>query len=211
MISILTPTGARPEAFAVCVEQMSVQTEPGPVRWVIVDDGPEPMPRPSISGWEIVMVRPSPVWRPGWNTLARNLMAGLEYVTDRVVIVEDDDQYAPWWVERCNQWLDQDDLVGESHSVYRHVSGAKCEGADEYACGNDAHASLCSTALRGDAIETLRDVCRERSDMIDIRLWRARPGRLRRPDPRGVVGIKGYPGRRGIGIGHQLWRGKECA
>lgn len=198
MLSVLTPTGARPEAFAACVAQMMAQTYAGPVRWVIVDDGPEPMPTPQIGGWDVVHLRPEPFWAPGQNTQHRNMAAGLDHVTDRVVIVEDDDAYAPWWLERCAEWLELDDLVGESHSIYRHLNGATLE------CRNDKHASLCSTAVRGTALDALRRIVGESRRMIDLTLWREVPGRLYPPEPRGVTGIKGYPGRPGIGCGHRL-------
>jgi len=197
MLTVLTPTGARPEAFAACVALMRGQTHPGPVRWVIVDDGPEPMPVPAIAGWEIVHVRPWPLWAPGQNTQARNLAAGLDRVTDRVVVVEDDDWYAPWWLARCAEWLEADELVGEAPSLYRHRNGAERD------MGNTGHASLCSTALKGAAIAEMKRICAEGGTGIDIRLWR-RGGRLYPPTPRGVVGIKGWPGRPGIGVGHRM-------
>ena len=40
---------------------------------------------------------------------------------DRVGIVEDDDAYASWWLERCDTWLDGHDLVGESHRPVDYV------------------------------------------------------------------------------------------
>jgi hypothetical protein len=118
-----------------------------------------------------------------------------------VVIVEDDDAYAPWWVERCADRLEEADLIGESHSIYRNrVTGGVL------ACENDNHASLCSTALKGPAIEALRNTCEQGAKGIDLRLWRDFDGskRLYRPEPRGVTGIKRWPGRPGIGIGHRL-------
>lgn len=200
MLSVLTPTGDRPDAFADCIEMMRAQDYRGPVRWVVVDDGHEMTPTPEIEGWEVVHLRPFPRWRKGQNTQARNLLIGLHHVTDRVVVVEDDDSYAPWWLSRCDAWLDAADLVGEAPSLYRHLNGR------EKNMGNTEHASLCSTALKGPAIADLRRVCREQLKFIDMRLWRDFAGskRIHPPEPRGVVGIKGRPGRPGIGIGHRL-------
>lgn len=200
MLCVLTPTGARPEAFAKCVEYMQAQTYADPVRWIIVDDGPEAMPTPAIEGWQVAHVRPHPLWEPGQNTQSRNLLEGLALVDpgDRVVIVEDDDQYAPWWLERVNEWLDSDDLVGEGGSVYYNLkTGARKE------CGNTKHASLCQTAVKGRGIEALREACKSGEKFIDTRLWRAMPGKVY-PAQGGVIGIKGYPGRPGIGIGHRI-------
>ena len=122
MLSVLTPTGARPEAFAECVRMMSKQDYTGPVRWVIVDDGLEKMPTPKIDGWEVLHIRPEPLWKPGDNTQSRNLLAGLDYCTDRIVIVEDDDAYADWWLSFCAEKLEKHDLIGESHALYKNIA-----------------------------------------------------------------------------------------
>ena len=196
MITLLTPTGARPEAFSNCVKWMKAQTYQGAVRWVIVDDGPEPEQVPCIDGWEIVIVRPTPLWS-GKNTQARNMLAGLEHCTDMVAVIEDDDQYAPWWVERCVEWLQHDDLVGECGAVYRNL-----RSGNERKMNNKHHASLCQTAVKGEAVEALRQACRA-AGHIDMALWRSRKGKLY-PYQGGVLGLKGYPGRRGIGSGHSL-------
>lgn len=199
MITALTPTGARPEAFAACVEQMRAQTIPA--RWVIVDDGPEPMPTPQIEGWDVVHLRPEPLWQLGQNTQARNLLHGLPYCTGRVAVIEDDDAYASDWLETCDRWLNDADLVGECLSLYRHRDTGR-----ETHCSNKNHASLCSTAMKGDAISFFAEVCRSGPKFIDIRLWanKSITKALHKPDPRRVTGIKGWPGREGIGIGHQL-------
>ena len=197
MLSVLTPTGARPEAFARCVQLMQRQTIQTPVRWVIVDDGPEPMHTPKIRDWQIIHIRPVPLWQPGENTQARNLLEGLKCCGDRVAIVEDDDDYAPWWLERVNEWLDDDDLVGEAPSIYRKMDGSKDRNM-----GNTKHASLCATAFKGIGVRAaFEQICRQNKTMIDIKLWRACKGRLYAQA--GVIGIKGYPGRPGIGVGHK--------
>lgn len=199
MITALTPTGARPEAFAACVEYMRAQTVSA--RWVIVDDGPEPMPTPQIDGWEIVHLRPDPLWQPGQNTQARNLLHGMPYCTGRVAVIEDDDAYSPDWLATCDRWLDSADLVGECMSLYRHRDTGR-----ETHCSNKSHASLCSTAMKGDALSVFAEVCRSGTKFIDIRLWAAKSitKALHKPAPRRVTGIKGWPGREGIGIGHRL-------
>lgn len=201
MISLLTPTGGRPEAFAACVKMIEAQDYPCPFRWVVVDDGPEPVPAPIVRGCEVVYERPEPLWQPGQNTQARNILAGLKHCTGQVVMIEDDDAYAPWWVSQCANWLRHVDLVGECDSLY-----VNRETGNRRAMGNTKHASLCSTALKGAAILALKAICEEGGKGIDVRLWRGFQGskRLYQPEPRGVTGIKGWPGRPGIGVGHRL-------
>lgn len=200
----ITPTGARPEAWEMCCVNMAVQTRKPDV-WIVVDDGPDPMPIPKISGLEIEVIRPTPLWEPGQVTLGRNLAVALErcHHIDRVAIIEDDDHYSRDWLETVFGWLDEADLVGESESLYLHrVTGRKHE------CRNTGHASLCSTAFTGQMIADALKIARTEQKFIDIRLWKIgfkkRCAKLFPPQPRRVIGIKGYPGRPGIGMGHRL-------
>lgn len=198
-LNVITPTGARPEAFSKCVEYMKAQTHSGPVKWIIIDDGPEPMETPTIKDWEILHIRPKPLWSPGKNTQARNLKEGLKHIEGTlVVIVEDDDEYAPWWLERCYKWLQTNDLVGEAPSIYRHLNGT------EKCMENKKHASLCATAMKGKALEDFKKVLSQ-TRSLDYKLWQRFKGKKKLyPQNGGVVGIKGYPGRPGIGVGHKL-------
>lgn len=200
MLTLLTATGARPAAWALCERWMARQDYTGPVRWIIVDDGPEPQPVTfRRDGWQLVLVRPSPHWAPGQNTQARNLLKGLGAVdpADSLVIIEDDDWYAPDWLSTVAAELQHAELVGEHRARYYNV---------QQRCGrqlvNTGHASLCSTAMRGSALRDFSDACRARPKFIDLELWRRARGRRLFGGHR-VVGIKGLPGRGGIGMGHE--------
>ena len=199
MLTLLTATGARPQAWAICERLMARQDYAGPVRWVIVDDGAEPQPVTfQREGWTLVHVRPEPYWQPGQNTQARNLLAGLAAISpnERVVIIEDDDHYAPDWLTHVAAQLDRAELVGETCARYYNV--AKRVGRQ---LNNAGHASLCATAMRGRALQTFRQVCRPGRQFIDLDLWKLHPSRHLFYGHR-VVGIKGLPGRGGIGMGH---------
>ena len=199
MLTLLTMTGERQEAFELCQRWMQRQTYSGVVRWVIVDDGREPSPVTiDRSNWLIHVVRPEPLWAPGQNTQARNILAGLNVIgaDASVVVIEDDDWYAPDWLETVSVALGKAELVGETCARYYNVAQRKAKTHD-----NHTHASLCSTALRGGALNTLRSVCRPGIQFIDVLLWQAHSDKhLFSGD--GVVGIKGLPGRPGIGVGH---------
>lgn len=198
MLKLLTATGARPGAWSICEQLMARQTYAGPVLWIIVDDGAEQQPvtfrRP---GWEVHIVRPLPPWQPGQNTQARNLREGLAFVMpeDRLAIIEDDDYYAPGYLADVAKWLDRHPLVGESHARYYNVATKRGQQLN-----NARHASLCSTAMRDEGLRAFRKAVETADKFIDMQLWRACPGRLYRT--RHVVGIKGLPGRGGIGCGH---------
>lgn len=199
MLTLLTATGARPAAWALCERWMARQDYAGPVRWIIVDDGPEPQPVTfRRDGWQLVLVRPSPQWAPGQNTQARNLLKGLAAVdpADSLVIIEDDDWYAADWLTTVAAELQHAELVGEHRARYYNVqqrSGRQL--------ANTGHASLCSTAMRGSALQELAAACLARPKFIDLELWR-RPRDRRLFGGHRVVGIKGLPGRGGIGMGH---------
>jgi hypothetical protein len=200
VLTLLTATGCRPKAWALCERWMMAQTYQGPVHWIVVDDGEEPQPVTfSRKGWTITFVRPTPTWKPGQNTQARNLLAGLDMVhsADRLLVIEDDDYYAPRWLERAAKALELAELVGECRARYYNL--ATRTGRQ---LSNSAHASLCSTAMRGSAIEAFRAVCKPGVKFIDLSLWKAHPSKYLFTGG-DVVGIKGLPGRGGIGMGHR--------
>lgn len=202
MLTLLTATGARPQAWAICERLMAAQDYAGPVRWVIVDDGEDAQPVTfQRAGWELEVVRPVPFWRPGRNTQARNLAAGLARIgaDERVVVIEDDDHYAPGWLSAVNRWLESHDLVGEGMARYYNVPHRKARQLN-----NRGHASLCSTAVKGEAIAAFRRVVETRADFIDMVLWRSfRGSKAVHVGTHYVTGTKGLPGRGGIGMGHK--------
>jgi hypothetical protein len=181
---------------------MLAQDFDGPVRWVIVDDGEEPQPitfeRPN---WEIKVIRPAAKWQPGMNTQAQNMLLGLDAVDSfaRLAVIEDDDTYQPGYLGAVNKWLDTEDLVGERRARYYNVHTRRYRQLN-----NLQHASLCSTAMKGDAIKQFRAECKAAPLFIDIDLWRKFPGSKALYDSKLVVGMKGLPGRSGIGMGHKL-------
>lgn len=197
-LTLLTATGCRPEAWAICEKLMAAQTYAGPVRWVVVDDGEDPQPITfSRPGWTVEVARPEPFWQSGQNTQARNLIAGLNRIgsDERVAIIEDDDWYSARWLETISNALHRAEVAGESHARYYNIAQRKGRRLS-----NATHASLCSTAVRGRGLDRLRTACGKNRQFIDLELWRG-GGHLFRGNH--VVGIKGLPGRGGIGMGHR--------
>ena len=196
MLKIITPTGDRPLAWKLCQLYMARQTYAGPVEWHVVDDGRVPLEvefdRP---GYTLHMHRLPPM---AGNSQARNMLHLLSHCNagDRVVIFEDDDHYAPDWLTTVDRELERAELVGECRARYYNVSTRQGRQLN-----NAGHASLCSTAVRGRAIDALRKACQSAPKFIDLQLWRRFPHRHLFGGHR-VVGIKGLPGRGGIGMGH---------
>ena len=202
MLTLLTATGCRQGAWEICERLMMAQTYAGPVRWVIVDDGPEMQTvRFHREGWTVEIIRPDHVWTPGQNTQALNLLAGLAVIPSdaSVVVIEDDDYYAPEWLATVDQWLHGHELVGEGMARYYNVASMKYQQLN-----NGVHASLCSTAMRGHALELFRKCCKPDVQYIDLTLWRTFTGmKCVHKNTRLTVGTKGLPGRMGIGMGHK--------
>lgn len=202
MLTLLTPTGARPKAFAFCEKMMQAQDYDGPVRWVIVDDGEEEQEvKFCREGWELCIIRPGYRWRSGLNTQAANLASGLAEIShsERVAVIEDDDCYLPGYLSAVNEWFSKADLVGESLARYYHVPRAVYREMD-----NKTHASLCSTAMQGTALQAFRDEVMRSHKFIDIELWKNYQGSKKLFRTHHVVGMKGLPGRDGIGAGHRM-------
>ena len=205
MLTLLTMTGGRPDAWELCKRWMRGQTYAGPVRWIVVDDGPVPQDMKGVrSDWELTLLRPQPYWQLHQNTQRRNILAGLDaFDGDMLAVIEDDDYYSPGYLDAMVKLLEKGELVGESNALYfnlRTMAGQRCQ--------NGQHASLCQTAMRGAAVAEFRRAALTDTAFIDCRLWRQFKGQKALMPTTLCVGIKGLPGRGGIGAGHRMVRGK---
>jgi hypothetical protein len=202
----ITPTGHRPEGMALLAEYLNAQTYDGPMLWVIVDDC-DPVTRvPRVrDGIRTALVRPRWRWSAGSNTQAASMVEGLRMATEkhRVLVLEDDDVYLPDHIENTLSALNSADLVGERESRYYNVSSRRYRTLP-----GSYHASMCSVGLKGEAVDHLRQICRSNKTRLDMLLWKTFRGTSRLLDTNNVVGIKGMPGRSGIGVGHRSNFGK---
>ena len=197
-VTAITPTGDRPLAFALCQQWMKNQTRP-PDQWLVVDDGKVPM----IPSWGMQYVRREPQPEDPKHTLALNLRAALPLIQgDNVVIIEDDEYYAPDYIKEMSRQLDEHRVVGIMRAKYYHiVSGGYMQIA------NTAHASLAETGFKKSFIPTVKELLEASSNpFLDTRLWQ-KAGSLgylfvdaKKPL---YLGMKGLPGRAGIGAGHK--------
>ena len=215
-VTLITPTGCRPGSLRRCAGFVGRQTWAGPLQWIIVDDG-EP---PSDTGLrvyrpiELTRIHPEPKWRLGQNTLARNLLAALPEVRyDFLFFFEDDDFYASDYVEEQMRLLGDAQMVGEAPARYYHLPSRRYQQLN-----NRGHASLCQTGIRREVLPLFRLIS-ERAEksgtkFIDVQLW-GHAGKKVLHDGRRSVGMKGLPGRAGIGVGHRPygpdWRADASA
>ncbi len=197
----LTPTGSRPEGLALLGEYLNAQTYTGMLTWVIVDDC-DPVTRvPRMqANIEVKMIRPDWRWIPGQNTQSACMAAGLSLpgFEDAVIILEDDDVYLPDHISNVLSWLKRADLVGERDSCYYNVATGRWR-----VIPGKYHASMSSVACKGWATDHLLRLCQGGGKMLDMRLWRTFDGSKALLNTHNVIGIKGLPGRPGIGVGHR--------
>jgi hypothetical protein len=204
MIALITPTGSRPAQFELCRQWMHRQTYPGEVIWIIVDDA-IPVSTNSVGEgfkdkWTIVKVYPTPVWQ-GYNTQARNIKAGIDALIanftniEAIFIIEDDDYYHANYLERMMANFGGFDLIGERNTVYYNVLWRR------YITNpNLNHASLFQTAFTVNTIPQLEKTYSNR--FIDFMLWGIVPNKKLFYENDLAIGMKGMPGRGGIGAGH---------
>src|SRR5690606_15729865 len=177
------------------------QTYAGALTWIIVDDcHPVTSIPPVRKGIMTVIVDPPWLWEPGMNTQAQSMAAALAHVApgDTCIIMEDDDCYLPDHISNVLSALESADLVGERVARYYNVATSRYK-----VIPGNFHASLASTAVKGEALAKLIEVCQRGSRRIDMDLWREFDGSKALLDTGNVIGIKGMPGRGGIGVGHR--------
>lgn len=207
MIVLITPTGARKDQFELCKKWMKKQTYQGKVIWIIVDDA-IPLTTDTVTedfreDWIIRKVYPKPRWT-GQNTQGRNILAGLSEmkafcdfkIVEGIFIIEDDDYYKPEYLQRMMQHKHEYWIWGETNTIYYNVTVRRF-----VVNGNKHHASLFQTAFTPEALQHFESNIHHK--FIDAGFWAHGPNKYLFFDNYLAVGIKGMPGRGGIGAGHK--------
>jgi hypothetical protein len=209
-ITAITPTGGRPLSFGLCRKWMAHQTRRID-RWIIVDDGRTPMQADDVPKGALYIRREPRRDDPAF-TLDLNLKAALPHIDgDKILIIEDDEYYAPGYIAEMARRLDSFEVVGICQSKYYHLPTGGYQQI-----GNTGHASLAETGFRKSFLPAFASLIQngDNSKWPDDKLWRyvnATKGQANRitsllfvdkGDPL-YVGMKGLPGRTGIGAGHK--------
>lgn len=199
MITVITPTGDRPLAFALCQQWMKHQTRQ-PDQWIIIDDGKVPMVplNPTVA---MRYIRREPRSDDPQHTLILNIQTAFPLIKgEKILIMEDDEYYAPGYIEEMARRLDQDEVVGIMRAKYYHLPTG-----GYYQIGNTSHASLAETGFRASVVPEFAGIWGGDTS-LDMRLWHklgpARSFLFADTDKSLYVGIKGLAGRAGIGAGH---------
>ena len=197
-LTVITPTGDRPEALALLQRWIQNQTR-RPDQWLIVDDGKIPVNPKHFPTASVIRREP----RAGeGHSLGLNLAMALPFVLgDKVVIMEDDDFYGRDYLKTMADALDEHEIVGEGFARYYHLPTQQYKQLE-----NAAHASLAQTAFRKSLLPVFHS-CLAGDPYIDMRFWAAVKQGQKIIDNRnnGVslhCALKGLPGRKGIGSGH---------
>lgn len=208
-VAIITPTRNRSMTISLLARWLRQQTVK-PDLWVIVDDGDEQVKfEPPMTH----LIKRTRGDNEPKHSLCLNLRQALPYMlADKIMICEDDEYYAPTYIEEMAKRLDASPAVGIGHSKYYHL-GLR----SPYVHENMGHASLAQTSFRHELIgDFIRCMADPKDNFIDIKFWKLvagrgliwRDGDRYYPDgkwPVGAqyVGMKGMPGNPGIGFGHQ--------
>lgn len=224
MIALITPTGARADQIKLCARWMKNQSYDGEVLWVIVDDA-VPKTTDFITAdfrenWKIAKVYPSPAWSFGQNTQARNIRDGINYILsnyrivgwnghpaniEAIFIIEDDDYYSPLYLQVMMAHFDNYTAIGERDTIYYNVT------TRSYMVNNNRqHVSLFQLAIKPKVLNLFMQCLNHK--FIDYNFfnhmkaqgyWQRNEILIFRDIDLGI-GIKGMPGRGGIGAGHKM-------
>ncbi len=203
-LTLITPTSDRPRPFALCEKWMSraLQHYHGSnFQWIVVDDGVSPAK--CTLGQQHIRLD---AIADSTESFRQNLLAALQEAKHEIILfIEDDDWYAEQYLAKMCKWMTNDfDIVGETKARYYFLPTQRY-----HFCRNSEHASLCQTGIRRSLRPwIIKHLQRNKGNpYIDIALWREgrRRGKyLLRPQTTLSVGMKGLPGKTGIGMGHRL-------
>lgn len=208
MISLITCTGFRPEAFALCHKYVCRQTYKGPIQWIVITDDPDKSTLISTLKSVPTNIHPElyngpDEWKPEFNTQRGNMNEALKHVKgQKVLFIEDDEWYSPRYVDEMFKLLNFVDICGETNALYYHVQIPGWKRMHNY-----RHVSLCQTGIKSSLLPNIIKAVNSGEMYFDINLWnQAHEQRVSCCLFESMdlcVGMKGLPGRGGLGAGHK--------
>jgi hypothetical protein len=198
-ITLITPSGERYEAIERTIYYINRQTYNGPLQWILSDDSSihYNISKPDNVQHFSHILRTYPGNKS--DSFRGNVIVALPLVLfDRIIIIEDDDWYSQNYIKEYAARLDSYQLVGEGPARYYNVKNQSYR-----ILGNNKRASFCQTGLQSKIIEKLFVSCQKDSAFVDARLWNKDVRKFIFQDKANCIGIKGMPGRPGIGMGHR--------
>jgi glycosyltransferase involved in cell wall biosynthesis len=197
-ITVITPTADQPTGIALLEKYMERQTVQ-PDQWIVSDDGVESA-KLTKNQEHLYTERQY----EGGKSLANNMLKALDKVNgDIVLIMEHDDYYQPNHIEICLRTLKNYAASGSLWQRYYNIEH-KC-----YLIMKNVGSALCNTAFYADYIPDMQKAAQkafnENKYCVDRLFWDAliRKTKTNIHQFNTVVGIKGLPGRKGLGLGHR--------
>lgn len=200
-VTVITPTGFRHKVWPIMERYMARQTYTGEIQWIVVSDDPPENPTPCTMGQTYIQ---GPLkWKSGFNTQRYNFAAAIPEVKgDLVLILEDDDYFAPNYIEVFVDMLKHAQLVGECDCTYYSLHNKSFKEMS-----NHRHASLTQTGFRRKYLPFFERAVHSGEIYMDIALWNYARDKFHKKilfsGMNLLVGMKGLPGRTGIGVGHR--------
>lgn len=208
-IVCITLTADQPHGMRLLERFIQEQDITEPLTWLVVDDGEEPCHlEENRPAWCLYIRRDREPEIDGSESMRRNMALALQHIpqgAQYVVWMEHDDWYHPSHVRRCIEALGNVAATGDDSQRYYSLPG-RCwkEFENKGACFSQTAHRVDLLPLVSHAIEESRKI---KSIGLDFIFWRQvmEEGKVTYSleHRESVVGIKGLPGRKGLGIGHQ--------
>lgn len=193
MITVITPTCDRQFGINLLEKYVARQTVQ-PDQWIVADGGQVPA---KLTMGQTHIHNPRP---PGAANLTGNMLAALDAAEgDVVAIMEDDDWYRADHLERALDGLSRAPVYGCNWLHYYHV------GDRRWAKLQNRGSALCQTAFMSSEIDRMMNATKRAMNAgtygIDGQFWTGLEAHA--TGPQTVIGMKGLPGTRGLGVGHR--------
>lgn len=201
--TLVTPTADQPAGLTLCERFMAAQTlDVRQCQWIVVDDGVEAA---ALTMGQKHIRRPREADCTPTQSFCRNLLAALPQVKGEwIVFIEHDDYYTPAHLEMLAGLAEKKgaQIVGDGMQRYYNVH-QRC-----YRVFENYGACLCQTAISVSLMpmitKTIEDLLKRNKYGVDAQLWRNVPESKWGVKLAGsALGIKGLPGRAGLGLGHR--------
>jgi glycosyltransferase involved in cell wall biosynthesis len=201
--TLVTPTADQPTGIALCERFMAAQTiDVRQFQWIVVDDGVEPARL--TMGQEHIRRQREPECKPA-QSFCRNLIEALPRVMgDWIVFIEHDDFYKPGHLELLAELTSQKGALIAGDGIQRYYNVIQ----RSYRVFENYGACLCQTAiatkLRPNITKVIEGQLAKGKYGVDASLWRdVQPAKWALKHAGTALGIKGLPGRPGLGLGHR--------
>lgn len=201
--TLVTPTADQPTGIALCQRSMAAQTlDVRQFQWLVIDDG---IDAAALTMGQQHIRRTREADCTPTQSFCRNLLTALPHVKgDWIVFIEHDDYYTPAHLELLAGLVAKKgvQIVGDGMQRYYNVH-QRC-----YRVFENYGACLCqtaiATALTPMITKTIEDLMRRGKYGVDAQLWKNVPQAKWNVTQAGsALGIKGLPGRAGLGLGHR--------